>query len=138
MLSASTQTILTGRNEQLTKRWGIVAVGLFLSSLVFFAAIKELDSPTILDVLWWEGYAVLLLVLIVVQAYSNGGVAISWMLVFAPVVGVFLNYGGIGLTGSGPELPELIVIAFTGGIIAAAILGTTGFAIGTTIWKLTT
>ncbi len=137
MVSPTTQTLLVGRNQQLTRQWGVVVVGLFLFSLVFFAAFKKIDSPTILDTLWWEGYAVLLVVLIVVQAYSNGGLALSWALVFAPVVGVFLNYGGIGLTGFGPGLPELVVIALTGGLIAAALLGTLGFVIGTTIRKFT-
>ncbi|WP_458205843.1 hypothetical protein [Haladaptatus sp. NG-SE-30] len=105
--------------------------------VAFFAAYKEVTPPTIFQHLWWEGYAVLLVALITVQAYSNGGLALSWALVFTPVVGVFLNYGGIGLTGSGPEFPELVIIAFTGGFIAAAILGTLGFAIGTAIRKFT-
>jgi len=88
--------------------------------------------------LWWEGYAVLLTLLIAIQAFSNGGIVLSWMLAFGAVIGVILNYGGIALAGEPPELLELIGLAAAGGLIAALTLGTLGFAIGTVARKLVT
>jgi hypothetical protein len=137
MVTANTDVLL-GRDERLTKRWGLGVVALLLASLVYFAAVKVMGYPAIHLLLWWEGYAVLLVALITVQAYSNGGVVMSWLLAFGAVVGVILNYGGIGLTGSGPGLLELIGIAILGGFISAVIIGTLGFGIGTVMRRTTT
>jgi len=130
MVTANTDILLLGRDERRTKRWGLGVVALLLASLVYFAAVKVMGYPAIHLLLWWEGYAVLLVTLITVQAYSNGGLVMSWLLAFGAVVGVILNYGGIGLTGSGPGLLELIGIAILGGFIGAVIIGTLGFGIG--------
>jgi hypothetical protein len=118
--------------------WGLFAVALFLGSLGGFAALKATAPNPVLSVLWWEGYAVLLTGLIAIQAFSNGGIALSWALAFGAVVGVILNHGGIALTGEEPELLDLIGLAVAGGLIAAFSLGTLGFALGTAARKLTT
>jgi len=102
-----------------------------------FAAIKTVDSPTIHLALWWQGYAVLLTILVAIQAYSNGGVMVSWLLTFASVAGLVLNYGGIRLTGDGPELPVLIGLTIAGGMIAAVLIGTLGYGIGTAVRRVT-
>lgn len=129
MTTTNTHPLLFGRNKQSTKRWSLIAVLLLLFSLVFFAAIKRVDSAIHLF-LWWEGYAVLLVALIAVQAYSNEGVIGSWMLAFTAVVGVILNYGGIGILGEGPGVLQLFGLAILGGLISAAIFGTFGFGLG--------
>lgn len=136
MVPANTRTLLLGENEKRATQWGIGAGILLVSSLLYFAAVKAVDYPTVHLALWWEGYAVLLMGLVAVQAYSNGGVVVSWLLTFAGVVGLILNYGGIGMTGDGPGLLQLIGPATLGGVIAAAILGTLGFGIGTAVRRI--
>lgn len=131
MVTAHTRTLLLGRDETRARQWGIAAGILFVASLVYFAAVKAIDYPAIHLALWWEGYAVLLTILVAVQAYSNGGVVVSWALTFSAVVGLILNYGGVGLTGKGPEIVELLGLAILGGIMTAAVVGTLGFCIGT-------
>jgi|AntRauTorcE11898_2_1112593.scaffolds.fasta_scaffold06961_4 hypothetical protein len=138
MVIADTHALLLGKDDRWTKRWGFGVVALLLGSLVYFAVVKAIGYPTIHLLLWWEGYAVLLLALITVQAYSNEGLVISWMLAFVAVGGLILNYGGIGLTGSGPGLLELVGLAILGGAIAAAFLGTLGFGIGTALRRIAT
>lgn len=130
MVSATTRTLLLGRDRTRTMQWSIGAGVLFVASLLYFATVKTVDYPTIHLALWWEGYAVLLTVLVAVQAYSNGGLVVSWVLTFAAVGGVVVNYGGIGLTGGGPGLLELLGLAALGGAVAAAVLGTLGFGLG--------
>lgn len=136
MVTATTRTLLLGRSEKRTRKWGIGAGILLVASLLYFAAVKAVDYPTIHLALWWEGYAVLLTVLVAVQAYSNGGLVVSWLLTFAAVVGLILNYGGIGLTGEGPGIVELIGLATVGGMIVAVIVGTFGFGIGTAVRRI--
>lgn len=131
MITARTRTLLLGRDKTRARQWGIAAGVLLIASLIYFAAVKTIDYPAIHLALWWEGYTVLLTVLVAVQAYSNGGVVVSWALTFGAVVGLILNYGGVGLTGKGPEIVELLGLAILGGIIVAAIVGTLGFCIGT-------
>ncbi|MFC6724623.1 hypothetical protein ACFQE1_09590 [Halobium palmae] len=133
MVTANARSLLLGRNKKRARQWSIGVGMLFVASLLYFAAVKAVDYPTIHLALWWEGYAVLLTVLVAVQAYSNGGLVVSWLLTFAAVVGLVLNYGGIGLTGGGPGIVELIGLATVGGVIAAAIVGTLGFGIGTAV-----
>jgi len=130
MVTAHTRTLLLGRDETRSRHWGIAAGILLVASLIYFAAVKTMDYPAIHLALWGEGYAVLLTILVAAQAYSNEGVVVSWALPFGAVVGLILNYGGVGLTGRGPEIVELFGLAILGGIIAAAIVGTLGFCIG--------
>lgn len=133
MDNAETSIHFLGRNERAVRRWAFVAGVLLVGSLVFFSAVKALDYPTVHLVLWWEGYAILLTSLIAVQSYSNGGIVMSWLLAFGAIVGVILNYGGIGLTGGGPSVLELVGFALIGGLLGAAIIGTVGFGLGVTI-----
>lgn len=136
MFSSTTHGLIFGRSEWGTKLWGLCAIGLFLGSLVYFAAVKGNAFSKIHDLLWVEGYAVLLLALIIVQAYSNGGLLLSWMLAFAGVAGVILNGGGIALTGSPPGLLRLLWLAILGGAISAATIGTLGFVLGTSLRRV--
>jgi hypothetical protein len=136
MVPANTRTLLLGENEKRSIQWGIGAGILLVVSLLYFAAVKAVGSPTVHLALWWEGYAVFLTGLVAVQAYSNGGVVVSLLLTFAGVVGLVLNYGGIGVTGDGPGLLQLIVLAAVGGVAAAAIVGTVGFGIGTAVRRI--
>lgn len=53
----------------------------------------------------------------------------SWSLTFAGVAGLVPNYGGIGVTGDGPGLLRLVVLATLGGVVAAATVGTVGSGI---------
>lgn len=138
MVTADIHALLLGRDDRWTKRWGFGVAALFLGTLVYFAAVKAIGYPTIHLLFWWEGYAILLLALITVQAYSNEGLVISWMLAFVAVSGLILNYGGIGITRSGLGLLEVAGLAILGGVIAAAGLGTLGFAIGTAIRRIAT
>jgi len=138
MVSDDTHVLLLGRDGQWTKRWGIGVVVLLLGSLGYFAAVQAIGSLTIHSLLWWEGYAVLLLALISVQAYSNGGLVISWLLAFVAVGGIILNSVGIGTTGVEPGLLQLTAVAILAGAIAAASLGTLGFGIGTALQRIAT
>lgn len=138
MVTADTHSLIFGRDDRWAKRWGFGVVALFFGSLVYFAAVKAIGYPTTHLLLWWEGYALLLLLLITVQAYFNEGIVISWMLAFVTVSGLVLNYGGVGIIGSGPGLLELVGLAIVGGAIAAVSLGTLGFGIGMALRRIAT
>lgn len=137
MVPTNTRILLLGENEKRATQWVVGAGVLLIVSLLYFAAVKAVGYPAVHLALWWKGYAVLLTVLVAIQAYSNGGVVVSWLLTFAGVVGLILNYGGIGVTGDGPELLQLIGLATVGGLVAAAIVGTLGFSIGTAARRIT-
>lgn len=137
MVPIDTRTFLLGENQKRARQWSIGAGILFVASLSYFAVVRTVDFPLIDSVLWWQGYAVLLTIFVAVQAYSNGGIGVSWLLVFAGVAGVILNYGGIGLSGTQPELLWLIGYAIVGSVVAAAIVGTLGFSIGTAVRRIT-
>ena len=137
MVPVDTRTLLLGEDQKRARRWCIGAGILFVASLCYFAVVRRVDFPLIDSVLWWQGYAVLLTAFVAVQAYSNGGIGVSWLLVFAGVAGVILNYGGIGLTGTQPGLLWLIRYAVVGSLAAAAIVGTLGFGVGTAVRRIT-
>lgn len=133
MNATNKRTFLIGIDEYATKRWGLGAVMLLVASAVYFSAIKTLSYPKIHLALWWEGFATLLVLLIVVQAYSNEGLLMSWALAAAALIGAIANYGGIGITGSPPALLELAGITAIGSLAGGVIFGSFGFAIG---WML--
>jgi len=137
MVPVDTRTLLLGEDRKRARQWSIGAGILFVVSLFYFAVVRTVDVPLLDMVLWWEGYAVLLTSFVAVQAYSNGGIGVSWLLVFAAVAGVILNYGGIALTGAKPGLLLLVRYAIVGSLVAAAILGTLGFGIGTAVRRIT-
>jgi len=137
MVPVDTRTLLLGEDRKRARQWSIGAGILFVVSLFYFAVVRTVDVPLLDSVLWWQGYAVLLTVFVAIQAYSNGGIGVSWLLVFAAVAGVILNYGGIGLSGAKPGLLLLIRYAFVGSVVAAAIVGTLGFSIGTAVRRIT-
>ncbi len=125
------RALLLGRDRSATRRWLAVAALLFFVSLAYFAGVKRFDAPpVVLVALWWEGYALLLGVAVVVQAFENDGLLVSWLLTFVAVAGVVLNYGGIALTGAPPSLLELVALAAVGSAVAALTLGTVAFAVG--------
>jgi signal transduction histidine kinase len=137
MVPVDIRTLLLGADRKRARQWSIGAGILFLASLLYFAVVRIADFRLLDAVLWWQGYAVLLTVFVAVQAYSNGGIGVSWLLVFAAVAGVILNYGGIALTRGKPGLPWLIGYAIVGSVVAAAILGTLGAGIGTAVRRIT-
>ncbi|MGQ3331097.1 hypothetical protein [Halorubrum sp. FL23] len=137
MVPVDTRTLLLGEDRKRARQWSIGAGILFVASLLYFAVVRIADFRLLDTVLWWQGYAVLLTGFVAVQAYSNGGIGVSWLLVFAAVAGVILNFGGIALTGAKPGLLLLIGYAFVGSAVVAAIIGTLGFGIGTVVRRIT-
>lgn len=129
MSMARARSLVVGRDDRRSKQWVGVAVALFAVSLLWFAAVKQLDFPAVHSVLWWEGYAVLLVGLVSLQALNNDGLLLSWALTFGAVAGLILNYGGIGMTTE-PTLLGIIRIALLGGGVAALTIGTLGFILG--------
>ena len=136
MAPVDTRTLLLGEDRKRARRWSIGAGLLFVASLCYFAVVRIADVRLLDSVLWWQGYAALLTIFVAVQAYSNGGIGVSWLLVFAAVAGVILNLGGIALTMGRPGLLRLIGYAILGSVAAAAIVGTLGFSIGTAIRRI--
>lgn len=132
-MNVTDHTLLVGVDEGRTKIWGLGAIALLVASAIYFAGVRTLGYPKFHWVLWWEGFAALLVLLIGVQAYSNGGMLMSWTLATAALIGVVANYGGIGITESAPALTELVGITAVGSLIGGIIFGTVGFAIG---WML--
>ncbi|TKX76124.1 hypothetical protein EXE46_00985 [Halorubrum sp. GN11_10-6_MGM] len=134
MLSARIRALLLGKDSAASKRWAAAAVAVAVLSFGYFAALKGLTGfewPFHLF-LWWEGYALLLGVLITIQAYANGGLLLSWALALAGILGAMLNYGGIGMIGQPMGILELVALALTGGSLGAVVLGTPAFVAGTT------
>ena len=136
MVPVDTRTLLLGEDRKRARRWSIGAGLLFVASLCYFAVVRTVGFPQIHLLLWWQGYAVLLTIFVAIQAYSNGGIGVSWLIVFAAVAGVILNYGGIALTIRRPGLLRLIGYAILGSVVAAAIVGTLGFAIGAAVRRI--
>ena len=137
MVPVNTRTLLLGEDRKRARRWSIGAGILFVVSLCYFAVVRIADVRLLDSVLWWQGYTVLLTIFVAVQAYSNGGIGVSWLLVFAGVAGVILNFGGIALITGRPRLLRLIGYAILGSVAAAAIVGTLGFGIGTAVRRIT-
>ena len=137
MVPVDARTLVLGEDRKRARRWSIGAGILFVASLCYFAVVRITDFRLLDSVLWWQGYAVLLTGFVAVQAYSNGGIGVSWLLVFAAVAGVILNFGGIALTMGRPGLLRLIGYAILGSVVAAAIVGTLGFGIGTAVRRIT-
>ncbi|WP_283403586.1 hypothetical protein [Halorubrum sp. DM2] len=137
MVSIDIRTLLLGEDQKRARQWSIGAGILFVVSLFYFAVVRTVDVPLLDTVLWWQVYAVLLTGFVAIQAYSNSGIGVSWLLVFAAVAGVILNFGGIALTGAKPGLLLLIGYAFVGSTVVAAIVGTLGFGIGTAARRIT-
>ena len=137
MVPVNTRTLLLGEDRKRARRWSIGAGILFVVSLCYFTVVRIADVRLFDSVLWWQGYTVLLTIFVAVQAYSNGGIGVSWLLVFAGVAGVILNFGGIALITGRPRLLRLIGYAILGSVAAAAIVGTLGFGIGTAVRRIT-
>ncbi|MEE6208748.1 hypothetical protein U3A55_01060 [Salarchaeum sp. III] len=129
---STVRAILLGPTPEKTKRWSVLAGVLLGGSLLYFAALNAFTgySWPVHLALWWEGYAVLLGALVVVQAYATEALLVSWAVSFAAVFGLVMNYGGIALTGEPPALPELLGLGLVGGCLAALTIGTLGFAVG--------
>lgn len=130
MVADSTRALLLGRDGRRTRRWAVAGVALLPVSFGYFGVVTAVDRPALHPLLWWEGYALLLVGVVAVQAQRNGGLAVSWLLGFAAAVGVVLNYGGVGVTTSAPGPLELAGLALVGGLVSAAVFGTLGFGIG--------
>ena len=137
MVPVNTRTLLLSEDRKQARRWSISDGLLFVASLCYFAVVRTVGFPQIHLLLWWQGYAVLLTGFVAVQAYSNGGIGVSWLLVFAGVAGVILNFGGMALITGRPRLLRLIGYAILGSVAAAAILGTLGFYSGTAVRRIT-
>lgn len=121
--------LLIGRDDRRTKQWAVLIGALFFGSLLYFRAAMDADYYSILDWLGWEGAAVILGGLVVLQALDNEGLVISWGLVFAAVAGLVLNFGGMGMTGEIGVLEHLrTTVVLAGG--TAALLGTIAFGVG--------
>ncbi|MDB2238762.1 hypothetical protein [Halorubrum ezzemoulense] len=136
MVPIDTQTLLLGEDPKRARQWSVGAGLLFVASLCYFAVVRIADFRLLDSVLWWQGYAVLLTIFVAVQAYSNGGIGVSWLLVFAAVAGVILNFGGIALTMGRPGLLRLIGYAIPGSAATAAVMGTLGFGIGAAVRRI--
>lgn len=132
MNTGAARQVLVGRESHRTIQWAGFAVVLLVGSLLWFARMKAMDFPPVHDVLWWEGYAVLLLGLIVLQTVDNGGILLSWAMAFGAVAGLILNYLGIALTGD-ITLVGIIQLAVLGGIAGAATVGALGLLLGVLI-----
>lgn len=134
MNTGAARQVLLGRESHRTIQWAGLAVVLFVGSVFWFARMKAMDFPPVHAVLWWEGYAVLLVGLIVLQTVHNGGLLLSWALAFGAVAGLILNYLGIGITG-GISLLGIIRWAVLLGVAGAATLGTLGYLLGVLIHR---
>lgn len=134
MNTGAARQVLVGRENRRTRQWAGLAVVLFGVSLVWFARMKAMDFPPVHEALWWEGYAGLLLGLIVLQTVHNGGILLSWALAFVAVAGLLLNYLGIALTGD-ISLLGIIRVAILGGVAGAMTVGTLGYLLGVVIHR---
>lgn len=132
MNKRSARQLLIGRQIGRTKQWLGLAIVLFLGSLWWFARVKALDFPDYHDLMWWEGYTILLLGLIIIQSVHNGGILISWTIAFGAVAGMVLNYWGIAIVGDF-TIFDFIQTVILFGTAAAATMGTLGFILGAII-----
>lgn len=134
--------MIFGRNRTISLRILLLSIGLFLTlfiigitrvesdiSTLFFETVRNvtgIDAPYVV--------ALALVGLTAANAYYNGGLVVSWALVFAPLFAVVL------LTPPLIELStiELIVSAAGLTLIYTAILGTVGYVLGAGVRRLTT
>ena len=118
----------------------LLALALFVSSTVVFATVPRFEPPfasplhrslhSLDRILWWELYAVGLIVAIALGTINEWSVRDAWMLGFAGGAGVGINLGGVGLTGGVPGLPFRMLWAIGLGLATAAIIGTGGYSLG--------
>lgn len=133
------QTVLIGRSRALSRRYLIIAIGLFVAtlggmSLLEFIGQQNASIP--IEVYWLMLATVLLMISVpAIQAYRNSGLLVSWVLGTAIPLALYLDLlpyhlgGGIGEPlGGGIGAPQ-------GGVRAALLYGipagTLGFVLGT-------
>lgn len=132
MNPGTARQVLVGRESHRTIQWAGLAVVLLVGSLLWFGRMKAMDFPPVHEALWWQGYAVLLLGLIVLQTVHNGGILLSGALAFGAVAGLILNGLGIAMTGD-ITLVALIRWAVLLGVAGAVTVGTLGYLLGVVI-----
>lgn len=128
--------LVYGREKTRTA-WGVtIAGGLFILSYFFWGLPGV--SATAYDVLPVDviGAGLALLVLVTAwQAYWNHGLIVNWLLVFFPVLGATLNFVGVGLQS--PTGWERLGLTVAIPVLAALLLGTIGYLLGTATKRLT-
>ena len=117
-----------------------MAVLLFAVAGATFAVVPRFEAPfasplhrilhAVVDLLWWEWYAVALVGVAAVAAYG-GNAREALALAFAGGAGVGINLGGIGIAGEVPGLLFRLLWAAGLGVAFGVVVGGAGFLLGT-------
>lgn len=117
----------------------LLGVVLFGVSTAFFATVPRLETPFATSihrllyevslVLWWEGYALVVVGAVAVASALRRGAGRALALTFAGAAGVGANLGGVGLT-SEPTLPFRIGWTIALALAVTVIFGGTGYLLG--------
>lgn len=134
------RSVLAFPDREWPRRTLLAAVVLFVTSAAFFAIVPRFEPPfaspvhrllhAANHVLWWEYYAVGLVVGIALLTVRRRSLQRAWLLAFAGGAGVGVNLGGIALTGGSPGLVFILLWAGVLGIVTALLFGTVGFLLG--------
>lgn len=128
--------ILVGEDPDRTKRWGVIAAGLFV--VVFTVYVFEYYQPVYAVVpgrVLIYGAAGGLVLLSAWQAYQNRSLLASLLLCIAPVSALFVRIIGAGQT-SDPAVGETILLGIAWGLVVGVPLGVLGFVLGYAGWTL--
>lgn len=130
MVTADAGTLLLGTDRTLSRRLVAVAGGVCILATAT-GVIGHLAEPLARAV---GGYGSLVLVPVfslvgVGAAYRNQGLAVCWLLAFAPLYGAIFN-GFAGITGAYPTVGEWFVMGAQFGTVGGLLLGTAAFLLG--------
>lgn len=126
---------LYGDDLTVSRRWVGASAILFIVSYVFWwvPGLSELGYNLLpIDVI--GGGIGLIFLLALYQAYSNDGLFLCWLLIFAPVLGATLNHVGVGLTSMSPLIAYSLSVVIS--LLTAVGLGTVAFGIAQLILYL--
>lgn len=121
---------LVGDDFGLTKRWGVIAAGLFvfvfaISVSGYYQTVYALIPGRVII----YGVAGILVLLSAWQAYQNRSLVVSLLLCIAPVTALFIRIIGEGQT-SNPTVGETFLLGVGWGLVFGVPLGVIGFILG--------
>jgi hypothetical protein len=117
---------LLGVDPRQVVSWGLVAGGLFVAALGVASTPLPHLSQGETRIFLAVGVGA---VLATVAVYGNGGLLVSWLLVFAPAFGA----GVVWFAGFGRPLPRALTFAFLGSLFLSVVVGTVCYTLGTNL-----
>lgn len=143
MVSNRVLTALRGPQRLKVSRLVGAALFVFLTSTVLFMTVPTFRSPydsslheTLASIhltIWWEGYAIGLIVVIALITIKMESLLVAWTFSYAAGAGLGINRGGIAITDGIGNPGFTLLWTFLLGAIIALTFGTIGYLLGISI-----